>query len=233
MCSWVGQTLARDPNFVIGDGDPVERIAALLRENPALIILDNFESVLGQEPLMPVEELQVILDAVWSWVGATHASPLRSRVLITTRDTTFNDARFAPSAHCAHIELGGLAMSDALALAASVLNDWGIDRTRIRREELIELMELMGGHPLSLYLALPHLRGLTPRELIAQFETLLPGFVNGAGKQRNESLAVSLNFSLTRLGNSTRAALPALGVFQGGAMENMILAITEIDKEMW
>ncbi|MBI5300929.1 MAG: tetratricopeptide repeat protein [Chloroflexi bacterium] len=155
------------------------------------------------------------------------------RILITTRDVSFDDARFTPSQFCAHIELGGLAMSDALDLAADVLNDNGIDRTRIKREDLIELMDRLGGHPLSLYLALPHLRRVAPRDLIAQFETLLPGFVNGAAKERNESLAVSLNYSLTRLGEQTRAALPALAVFQGGALEDDLLAITEIDAELW
>ena len=38
---------------------------------------------------------------------------------------------------------------------------------------------------------------------------------------------------MTRLGEQTRAALPALAVFQGGAIESLILAITEMDAEMW
>ena len=56
LCSWVGQAVSGDPDFVIhgaeGD-DAVARIGALLRERPALLILDNFESVLGRDPLMP------------------------------------------------------------------------------------------------------------------------------------------------------------------------------------
>ncbi len=70
LCSWVGQALSSDPNFALGDGDPVERVGALLRERPALAILDNFESVLGRAPLMPAEELKAVLDAVWGWAGA-------------------------------------------------------------------------------------------------------------------------------------------------------------------
>ncbi len=237
LCSWVGQTLTRDPNFVIGDGDPVERIAALLRERPALVILDNFESVLGRAPLMPADELRAVLDAVWGWGQGDKETRRQgdqgSKILITTRDVTFHDLRFSPSAACAHIELGGLAESDALDLAASVLNDHGIDRARIKREDLCELMERLGGHPLSLYLALPHLRALSPRELMARYEQLLPGFTQGKAQARNESLAVSLNYSLTRLGEQTRAALPSLGVFQGGAMEDDLLAITEMDAELW
>ena len=251
LCSWVGQAVSGDPNFVIGEGDPstglrtgpstvseaalrtgpVERITDLLRQQPALVILDNFESVLGRKPLMPPEELKTVLDAVWSCVAGDKET--RSRVLITTRDTAFNDARFSPSRACTHIELGGLATPDALALAAAVLDDHGIDRAAVDRQELVHLMAHLGGHPLSLYLALPHLREYTPAELTARFEELLPGFTAGAAVERNESLAVSLEFSLRRLGDETRAALPDLAVFQGAAFEDNLLEITEMDPELW
>jgi len=118
-------------------------------------------------------------------------------------------------------------------LAAATLNDYGIDRAAIRRQDLEELIDLLGGHPLSLYLILPHLREHSPKEISARLAELLPGFTTGAAKARNESLQVSLDYSLTRLGEQTRAALPNLAVFQGGAMEERILAITQIDAELW
>jgi tetratricopeptide (TPR) repeat protein len=241
LCSWVGQTISRDPNFAIGAGDPVARIAEMLRAAPALVILDNFESVLGREPLMPADELCAVLDAVWMWATLTPSLSLAkgedagrgSRILITTRDTTFHDSRFTPSRACTHVELGGLALSDALDLAAATLNDYGIDRAAIRRQDLEELIDHLGGHPLSLYLILPQLRYFAPKEIIARLAELLPGFTTGAAKARNESLQVSLDYSLTRLGEQTRAALPNLAVFQGGAMEHLILAITQIDENLW
>jgi len=239
LCSWVGQALSGDPDFLLGDGDPVPRVAALLRERPALIILDNFESVLGREPLMPPEELKALLDAVWTWIGGDGGTRGQGdkgtggRVLITTRDVTFTDARFRPSQRCAHIELGGLATGDALALAAAVLDHHGIDRAAVDRQGLVDLMHRLGGHPLSLTLVLPHLREYSPAELSARFEQLLPGFTAGAARERNESLAVSLEFSLRRLGDETRAALPGLAVFQGGALENHLLAVTGIDPALW
>ena len=52
--------------------------------------------------------------------------------------------------------------TDALALAAAVLDDHGIDRADIQRQALVDLMDHLGGHPLSLYLVLPHLREHTP-----------------------------------------------------------------------
>ena len=239
LCSWVGQAVSGDPNFVIGEGDPVERITDLLRQQPALVILDNFESVLGREPLMPPEELKAVLDAVWTWTqdspppNSGEGAGEGARILITTRDTAFNDTRFQPSKDCRHVELQGLAMPDALALAAAVLDNHGIDRATVGRQELVDLMEHLGGHPLSLYLVLPHLRQYTPAELTARFEELLPGFTTGAARKRNESLQVSLEFSLNRLGEETRAALPDLALFQGGALESRLLKVTGMDPDLW
>lgn len=103
----------------------------------------------------------------------------------------------------------------------------------VDRQALIDLMKRLGGHPLSLYLVLPHLREHSPAELSERFEELLPGFVTGADEERNESLMVSPDFSLRRLGEATRAALPDLAVFQGGAFEDDLLAITEMDEDLW
>lgn len=255
ICSWVGQRVSGDPDWVIhgdGDGDMVARVGRLLAEKPALLILDNFESVLGSEPLMPAEELAALLDAVYQWTvnspstgsGNAHSpisgniqSPISNlhspRLLITTRDTSFPDARFAPGRDCRHVALQGLATADALALAAAVLDAHSIDRATIPRQALVDLMTHLGGHPLSLNLALPHLREYTPEELTARFEELLPGFVTGKAQERNESLAVSLEFSLRRLGAATRQALPDLAVFQGLCMEDDMLAITEMDEALW
>ncbi|MBK8900759.1 MAG: tetratricopeptide repeat protein [Anaerolineaceae bacterium] len=247
LCSWVGQTVSGDPDWVIhGEGPLVDRVGQLLAERPALLILDNFESVLGRSPLMPPEEVAQVLDAVWQWsvIGnrlSVNGNPITdnglpitsTRVLITTRDTTFNDARFAPSKECRHVALQGLAETDALALAAAVLDHHAIDRAAVPRADLVALMRHLGGHPLSLNLVLPQLHHYTAQQLIERFEELLPGFVQGKAEERNESLAVSLDFSLRRLGEETRAALPALAVFQGGCMELELLAIVEIDEEQW
>lgn len=239
LCSWVGQAVSGDPDFVLGEGDPVARVARLLQEKPALVILDNFESVLGRSPLMPAEELKTVLDAVWSWATnnvtpvKAGVSPHGSRLLITTRDTSFNDSRFSPSQVSQHVQLQGLAPHDALELAAVVLETNGIDRAKVNRQDLLDLMERLGGHPLSLNLVLPHLQKYTAAELSSRFEALLPGFKEGAAKERNESLEVSLQFSLQRLGEETRAALPDLAVFQGGAMEYDILKVTQMSEDSW
>ena len=242
LCSWVGQRVSGDPNFAVREGDPVANVAALLRDKPALIILDNFESVLGQKPEMPPEEVREVLDAVWQWTGGSVSGKRLSVnggayrgscVLVTTRDTRFNDRRFAPGQGCRHVGLGGLARHDALALAGAVLDTRGIPRERAPRAALETLLERLGGHPLSLNLVLPQLANYTLAELTDQFEALLPGFVDGNAQERNESLLVSLEFSLRRLGEATRQALPDLAVFEGSVFEEYLLLVTEMEAGLW
>ena len=203
----------------------------------------------GQSLPLDPADLQDLLDMAWKWVGgdAVGAIPFAAlragsggrpdpdgpRLLITTRDTDLGDPRYAPSRRCAHLELGGLDGHEALELARAVLTDRGIDHAAVPREPLLRLMDFLGGHPLSLYLVLPHLQRHTPDQLIAEFDQLLPGFTTGAAKERNESLTVSLDFSLRRLGQKTRQALPALGVFAGLAMEDDLLEVTQMDPALW
>ncbi len=143
-----------------------------------------------------------------------------SRLIVTTRDTALPHPAFSPGRTAAHTELPGLGLSDALDLAAQILKDNGIARPP--REGLADLLIQLGGHPLSIQLVVPHLRAYSPDKLIAEFDALLPGFTTGAGKERNESLRVSLDFSLRRLGEDTRQLLPDLAVFQHGGMEAQI-----------
>ena len=226
----MGNALVGD-NFAIHQGDPVEAIADALRQTPTLVVWDNFESVLpnGDAPL-PDAEMQKLLDAASRWFSTRdtpHASRFTfhaSRLIITTRDPSLPHPAFEPGLTAAHTELPGLWLADALDLTAQILKAHGIPRPP--REKLAELLDFLGGHPLSIQLVVPHLREHTPEELIAEFDALLPGFTSGAGKARNESLRVSLDFSLRRLGEETRKLLPDLAVFQGGAMEAQVLQIT-------
>jgi len=207
-------------DFNIRQGDPVDVVAAALARTPTLVVWDNFESILpGGDATLPAEDLKALLDA-----GAYWAKQGESRLLVTTRDTSFGHDAFAPGKDTAHLPLGGLAVPEALELAGQILADRSIDRPP--RSRLEDLLSFLGGHPLSLQLVLPHLADPSIRgdveKLIAEFERLLPGFVEGKAAERNESLTLSLDFSLRRLNNATRSLLPGLGVFQGGAIEFMI-----------
>ena len=228
--SWTRQALLGD------DFATPEQVAQALAGEPGLVIFDNFETVLARGDLpLDAGALQELLDVAWAWVGGDgrNIDPEGPRALITTRDIDLKDARYAPSRRCAHLELGGLAKHEALDLARAVLADRGIDHAAIPREPLARLMDFLGGHPLSLYLVLPYLNKYTPDELIAEFDQLLPGFTAGAAKERNESLTVSLDFSLRRLSPESVAAIPDLAVFQVGACEAPLVQVTGFRFQVW
>lgn len=237
----LGNALVEE-NFQIHPGDKVEAIAQSLRENPALVVFDNFESVLpnGNAPL-PAEELQKLLDAAGKWFTAGFDTPRKghagllnqrgSRLLITTRNPSIPHPAFTPGKTCLHKELEGLASGDALELAASILEASSLPRPP--RLPLENLLNFLKGHPLSLQLALPQLRDYSAEQLVEQYQTILPTIKTGKGEQRNESLEVSLRFSLDRLGEQAKSLLTRLAVFEGGAMENVLLAVTEIPEAEW
>lgn len=236
----LGNVLVEE-NFQIHEGDKAEAIARSLKEKPALVVFDNFESALpGGNAPMP--DLQALLDAATKWFGTDdrprtidHGQSSivngRSRLLITTRNTDIPHPSFTPSTNCLHKELEGLAASDALELAASILEAYSLPRPP--RVPLENLLTFLKGHPLSLQLALPQLRDYTAEQLVEQYQSILPQMKKGAAKERNESLEVSLRFSLDRLGADALNWLSRLWVFEGGAMESRLLSITEIPEETW
>jgi tetratricopeptide (TPR) repeat protein len=236
----LGNALVED-NFQIHEGDKVEAIARSLREKPALIVFDNFESALPNGNA-PMAELQALLDAAAKWFGTAGFDTRReeragllnqrgSRLLITTRNTDIPHPSFTPSKTCLHKELTGLAASDALELAASILEAYSLPRPP--RLPLENLLTFLKGHPLSLQLALPQLRDYSAEQLVEQYQSILPQMKKGEAKERNESLEVSLRFSLDRLGTDALNWLTRLWIFEGGALEPILLSVTEIPEETW
>jgi len=221
----LGNALVQN-NFQIFDGDKVEAIAKSLKDIPTLVVWDNFESVLpkGNAPLSD-DELQKLLDAGAKW--AVNGSCL----LVTTRNPEIPHVFFTPGINCLSKELTGLAPSDALDLASAIFEAHSIKRPS--RVPLEGLLFFLKGHPLSLQLALAQLRKYKAEELLEQYQKILPSIQVGKGEERNESLEVSLRFSLDRLGVDALNWLSRLWIFEGGTLEPILLSITEIPEETW
>jgi tetratricopeptide (TPR) repeat protein len=229
----LGNALVEE-NFQIYAGDKTEAIAQALREHPTLLVFDNFESALPGGNV-PMQELQTLLDAASKWFGTAgfdaSLNQRGSRLLITTRNTSIPHPAFTPGTNCLHKELSGLAASDALELAASILEAYSLPRPP--RVPLENLLAFLKGHPLSLQLALPQLRAYSAEQLLDQYQSILPQMKTGEARERNESLEVSLRFSLDRLGADAVSLLARLIVFEDGAWEPLLLNVTEIPEDEW
>ena len=68
---------------------------------------------------------------------------------------------------------------------------------------------------------------------MARFRELLDQFTGDAEVERNRSLLASLRFSTSRLSAQAQAALPWLGLFQGGVFEQILLEVSQMDPAAW
>ncbi len=180
-----------------------------LQTHPCLLIWDNLEPVAGfpegNAPLLSQEEREKLRQFLKQLRGG------QSWVLITSR-------REEPWLDCGYKleSLSGLSRNDAEVLAAKILQTAGVDRGKLPAEYL-ELLKLLGGHPLSLRVVLPHLKVQSPVQLIEALQldrAGFSGFEDDSGfEERDKSLTVSLDYSFTKLSDSARRHLPFLGLF--------------------
>lgn len=204
------------------------RLDSTLKGKKLLLIADNLESILpeGEVPLEPAERTTL-------WDVLLNLQEMGVGILLTSRNRTFDDKRLAPGKQTKHITLQGLSPNDAYTLASRLLTDLGIDRSRVPYAELRNLLALLDHHPLAIQLVLPALHELSLNTIRTEFVTLLPRFVDDTETERNHSLLASLDYSLRRLSEEHRSLLARLAVFEGGASEDDLLAITEIPKATW
>ena len=247
----LGDALMGDGFAKLGRDERLPALLAELAKEPVLIVWDNFESVLpGWEAALPADELAALLETGLALVGENAGSAAlqgginnqganrniprsQARLLITTRDAGLaqHHTGFAPSPWVAELPLKGMATYEALELAGAVLDARSLPRPP--REGLEELLGYLGGHPLSVLLVTPHLADYQNdvKEVIRRFEAIYPGFTQGRARERNESLEVSLGFSLDRVSPTARDRMPVLGAFAQGALD---LALSKVsDPETW
>jgi tetratricopeptide (TPR) repeat protein len=198
----------------------VERLLATRR---MLLIWDNFETVRSMpDPtgvIRPVDgagcaELQDFLTRL---AGAGH-----STVIITSRtpEDWLGDI--------CRIPVGGLASHEAAEYAEELLLPYPAAGPRRATRVFGELMEWLGGHPLSMRLVLPHLSTTGPEELLDG----LRGLDSSLGYTDLEeglisSLAASITYSFIHLGDVTRRLLAALCLLQGVADADVLMHFSQ------
>ena len=194
-----------------------------LRKTATLVILDNLE-VVSQAALG--ELLTAAAD--WSRAGG-------SRVLMTSRIPEFGHADYPVAGAFQHrrIALRGLDSAGALAWFAALFRlppESSVPPPK--REDLIALFDQVAFHPLSIAVLAQQLKTRPAPELgqrlekILRQEAVLAIAGQGAPPGLIAALDLSLELSLEGFSEAERHAARRLGVFQGGAMEDVLLAIT-------
>ncbi len=198
-----------------------------LCETATLVILDNLEAV-------SADALKELLSAAVAWSCAGD-----SRVLLTSRIPDFGHPDYRVEGTRIHrrIALEGLGSAaspeDAIGWFGELCKlppDPSV--APATREELIALFDRVKFHPLSICVLAQQLKTRTARQLGGRLDQILSDEATSAiaVEETPRSLIASLQLSLERLSEPERHAVRRLGVFQGGAFEDDLLAITELDE---
>jgi hypothetical protein len=231
--------------------EQLERARQLFQDRAVLMVWDNFESLLetfdrASRGSRPVQDGAGESSEVTSAVALGSTAEERSHIIKLFHDWTEDPAgRGRLLITCRPLESGlpgvrrmalaGLARPDSLYLLAQVLrkHDTSLDDERLEKDNLEALLNVLGDHPLSIELVGPHLKQLTPEQIVADFHELLDQFTGDAEVERNRSLLASLRFSTSRLSDQAQAALPRLGLFKGGVFEDILLQVSQMDPDLW
>jgi tetratricopeptide (TPR) repeat protein len=188
-----------------------------LKKTATLLILDNLEA------LTP-KALAELLTTASAWAKAGN-----SRLLMTTRQNDLTHAAFPTENSSQHryLSLLGIGPEDALAYFQTLqkLPPEPMFK-QPEREALLALFAQVDFHPLSIGLLARELKFRRPAELGKRLEHYL-------AENPNNPLISSLKLSLDRLEPQARLLVTRLGVFQGGAFEDDLLTITEINASDW
>ncbi|MCX5801141.1 MAG: tetratricopeptide repeat protein [Candidatus Eisenbacteria bacterium] len=187
-------------------------ILEVLLGHRLLIIWDNFETTRsmpdltrGTPPLDEKEqaEVQTFLAEV--------VRDSRSGILITSRSS---EEWLGEKIH--RLELGGLSPQDAAEYADQLLAPYPKAQERRKARAYGTLLELLGGHPLSMRLILSRLNEEDAQTLVDALRgegDLLHEL--DAGEGRLESLGACISYSFRQLAEGHRRHLPALALFEG------------------
>ncbi len=215
----VGRAVWGEKFSQYGEEQQQQIVLNYLKSQPSLLIWDNFEPVAGfpagNEPLLNASERESLQRFLKDLRGG------KSWVLITSRrEESWLDCGYRL------LELQGLWQQDVEELAGKILETVGVEKRNLPSEYL-ELLKLLGGHPLSLRVVLPHLKRQSPLQLIEALRLGLDTFQGAEEEGRDKSLTVSLDYSFSRLSERARRHLPFLGLFSERVSADFLHAFSE------
>ncbi len=153
--------------FAVLDADhKIAVLAQVFKDNRFLVVWDNFEVVAGvvgtsAHPTLSEEDRAQLA----TFLAALHGG--QTKVLITSRS---EEDWLGPLRRI--VPLGGLRGEERWVYCEEILGELGLDVDR-QDPELKELMDLLGGHPLSMRVLLPELAKRRAGELIAALHSNL------------------------------------------------------------
>jgi len=190
---------------------PLERVQAALRHKAMLLVLDNFEQVIGAAPL--VADLLAACPAVNVLVTSRAVLRLRGEHEFVVPPLALPDLARLPAVET-------LARCDAVALfvqrARAIAPDFRLTDANARA--VADICVRLDGLPLAIELAVPRLKLFSPQALRARLEHRLAWLTDGPHDlpSRQQTLRNAIAWSDELLEPSERLLFRAFSVFVGG-----------------
>jgi predicted ATPase/class 3 adenylate cyclase len=204
-----------------------ESLEEFLRDRRILLILDNFEQVLGAAPVVT----DLLRSASALKVLVTSRAPLRVRgeqdVPVGPLDVPGLDA---PPARA------DVARNEAVALfvqrAAAVAPDF--DLTDKNAPQLAAIVRRLDGLPLAIELAASRAAVLSPTAMLERMERRLPLLTGGPRDmpRRQQTLRATIGWSYELLSEGERALFRRLAALVGGSTVDAAIAVCDPDGDL-
>ena len=204
----------------------IEDLAKVFREKRFVIVWDNFEVAKG----IPNTPVTANLSAEDRRLLASFLDKLRggaSKVIITSR----SPEEWLRADQCFRLPLSGLDGEERWEYCGAVLHDLGttIDRSD---KDLVELMKLLGGHPLAMRVILPWLEKLSAAQVVAALQSNLDDFDLGDDEQQTKLFA-TLRFVEQSLPEELQELLVPLAMHEGFLDANLLEHMSKSVDAKW
>ena len=201
----------------------VQELVRMLRNSPHLLILDNLESVTGEDLAIPNPlsgtEQEKIRKFLQQLKGGKTMVLLGSRGGVSWLIKEHDGALLPEDIY----DLSGLDQDAASDLANKVLERHVTDshrRTRLKKDEnFLQLLKILAGYPLAIEVILSNLKTRETSEIL---EALQIGDISldTDTKSKTESLIQCIDYSYSNLSSDAQTLLLLLAPFSGVILEN-------------
>jgi tetratricopeptide (TPR) repeat protein len=204
----------------------IEALAAAFNKRPFIIVWDNFESAAGISGTavsanLPESDRKLLADFLDKLRGGA------SKVIMTSRaseDWLGPQRRFL-------LPLGGLDREERWEYCEAILRDLGITIDR-DDEKLIELMNLLGGHPLAMRAILPRLEKLSAGQVAEALRSNLAN-LRMDGDENLAKLYATLGFVEQSLPTELQPLLIPVAMHEGHLDGNYLQAMAQQVDPAW
>lgn len=217
----IAPTIAQTLGLVDVDQQPLRaRLIGHLRDKHLLLVLDNFEHIVGAAPLVT----ELLAACPWLHIIVTSRAPLhvRGERQFLVQPLPLPEPQQSVTLEAAQ-QYGAVALFTARAQAARS----GWELTEQNASAVVALCQQLDGLPLAIELTAAHSRLLAPHEMLAQIRAKSPMLAAGFRDlpTRQQTLRNAIDWSYNLLEQETQKVFARLSVFNGGCTLQAALAI--------